>query len=40
VKARFDEVGLTLGPPSGQELSGSVSVDVDERTYRDEADGR
>ena len=30
VKARFDEVGLTLGPPSGQELSGSVSVDVED----------
>jgi len=28
VKARFDEVGLTLGPPSGRELSGELSVDV------------
>ena len=27
VKARFDDVGLTLGPPSGHELSGSVAVD-------------
>ncbi|RYJ12733.1 mechanosensitive ion channel [Halogeometricum borinquense] len=28
VKARFDEVGLTLGPPSGRAVSGELSVDV------------
>ena len=27
VKRRFDEQGVTLGPPAGRELSGSVSVD-------------
>jgi small-conductance mechanosensitive channel len=32
VKSRFDDVGLTLGPPSGRELSGSVSVDVEDRS--------
>ncbi|KAB1192568.1 mechanosensitive ion channel [Haloferax sp. MBLA0076] len=32
VKLRFDEVGLTLGPPSGREVSGSLNVDL--------ADGR
>jgi small-conductance mechanosensitive channel len=31
VKRRFDEAGLTLGPPSGHELSGELSVDVRER---------
>jgi small-conductance mechanosensitive channel len=30
VKQRFDEVGLTLGPPSGRELSGAVSVDIED----------
>jgi hypothetical protein len=29
VKRRFDEVGLTLGPPSTHELSGDLGVDVD-----------
>jgi small-conductance mechanosensitive channel len=28
VKARFDELGLTLGPPSGSEVSGELSVDL------------
>jgi small-conductance mechanosensitive channel len=28
VKRQFDEAGLTLGPPSGHELSGELSVDV------------
>jgi len=28
VKARFDEAGLTLGPPSGRELSGQVAVEA------------
>ncbi len=27
VKLRFDEAGLTLGPPAGRELSGEVAVD-------------
>ncbi|WP_136590665.1 mechanosensitive ion channel family protein [Salinigranum halophilum] len=31
VKRRFDEEGLTLGPASGHELSGELSVDVRER---------
>ncbi|WP_435183202.1 mechanosensitive ion channel family protein [Halobellus sp. EA9] len=46
VKSRFDEVGLTLGPPSGHELSGELSVDVEgdasaagERGSADGADG-
>ncbi|RLM56852.1 mechanosensitive ion channel family protein [Halobellus sp. Atlit-31R] len=39
VKARFDEVGLTLGPPSGQELSGAVSVDVRDDTPTADGDG-
>ena len=30
VKRRFDEVGLTLGPPSGHELSGELDVAVDD----------
>jgi small-conductance mechanosensitive channel len=30
VKSRFDEVGLTLGPPSGHELSGEVAVAVED----------
>jgi small-conductance mechanosensitive channel len=39
VKARFDELGLTLGPPSGSEVSGELSVAVDDRTStRDETD--
>jgi small-conductance mechanosensitive channel len=29
VKSRFDEVGLTLGPPSGHELSGELDVAVE-----------
>ncbi|WP_411965238.1 mechanosensitive ion channel family protein [Haloferax sp. YSMS24] len=28
VKVRFDEVGLTLGPPSGREVSGTLDVDL------------
>lgn len=28
VKSRFDEAGLTLGPASGHELSGALSVDL------------
>ncbi|WP_152039953.1 mechanosensitive ion channel family protein [Salinigranum salinum] len=31
VKRRFDEAGLTLGPPSTHELSGDLGVDVDPR---------
>jgi small-conductance mechanosensitive channel len=31
VKRQFDEEGLTLGPASGHELSGELSVDVRER---------
>lgn len=40
VKIRFDETGLTLGPPSARELSGSVSVDVEEPTASEESDER
>jgi small-conductance mechanosensitive channel len=29
VKHRFDEAGLTLGPPAGRELSGNVAVTQD-----------
>ncbi|MFB6092542.1 MAG: mechanosensitive ion channel family protein [Haloquadratum sp.] len=29
VKRRFDEAELTLGPPSGRELSGELAVEVD-----------
>jgi small-conductance mechanosensitive channel len=32
VKLQFDEEGLTLGPPSGHELSGELAVDVRERS--------
>ena len=32
VKRQFDEEGLTLGPPSGHELSGELAVDVRERS--------
>jgi small conductance mechanosensitive channel len=35
-KSRFDEVGVTIGPPSSRELSGSVSVDVEKRNRPDE----
>ncbi|WP_238993952.1 mechanosensitive ion channel family protein [Halobellus captivus] len=40
VKSRFDEIDVTLGPPSARELSGSVSVDVEKRNATDERDGR
>ncbi|WP_425604226.1 mechanosensitive ion channel family protein [Halobellus salinisoli] len=40
VKARFDEIDVTLGPPAGRELSGSVSVDVEKRSATDERDER
>ena len=48
VKRQFDEEGLTLGPPSGQELSGELAVEVTDReggrvvgsdAHRDAADG-
>ncbi|WP_311170848.1 mechanosensitive ion channel family protein [Halobellus ordinarius] len=35
-KSRFDEVGVTIGPPSSRELSGSVSVDVEKRNRPDD----
>nr|WP_256420241.1 mechanosensitive ion channel domain-containing protein [Halobellus rarus] len=38
VKSRFDEVDVTLGPPSSRELTGSVSVDVEKRDATDEPD--
>ncbi len=36
VKTRFDEVDVTLGPAATRELSGSVSVDVEEGLTSDE----
>jgi small-conductance mechanosensitive channel len=34
VKRRFEEAGVTLGPPSGHELSGELAVDVQNGTGR------
>ena len=36
VKRRFDEVGLTLGPPSGQQVSGRLSVEVEDEGERED----